>query len=90
MIEGYDIEKRNSQVAGNPAARAPMKVWLFAVLLRHLRSRAFAIEPPVVSDDKPALESERFSAPGERWEGHWRWWLWLPRWSGLQSSIDTC
>lgn len=53
-------------------ARAPLKVWLFGMLLQHLRSRAFAVEPPSASEPKPAVEPERFAPPGDRWEGHWR------------------
>ena len=53
-------------------ARTPLRVWLFGMLLRHLRSLAFAVEPPGMCEVRAAIDPERFAAPGERWAGHWK------------------
>ena len=60
-----------SQLAGFDA-RSPLRVWLYGMLLRHLRSRAFAVEPPGTGATKPAIDPERFAPPGDRWAGHWK------------------
>jgi RNA polymerase sigma-70 factor, ECF subfamily len=59
QLEGFD-------------ARAPLRVWLFAMLVRHLRARMLAPEPNAPRELKPAVDPERFSPSGDRWEGHWR------------------
>lgn len=61
---------------------APLKAWLHGKLLHVIRSRfpevARELDPvdPVDKDADPpcgaAVDSERFSPPGDRWHGHWR------------------
>ena len=55
---------------------APLKAWLHGRLLHVIRVRypevAHSLEEGAAADCGPAVDSERFSPPGDRWHGHWR------------------
>lgn len=55
---------------------APLKAWLHGKLLQVIRSRfpevALELEQNAAAACDAAVAAERFSPPGDRWEGHWR------------------
>lgn len=51
-------------------AKAPLKVWLFGVLVKLLRDRT-GPEEMNANDLRPSVDPARFSPPGDRWDGHW-------------------
>jgi RNA polymerase sigma-70 factor (ECF subfamily) len=55
---------------------APLKAWLHGKLLQVIRSRfsevALELDRDASAPCGAAVAAERFSPPGDRWQGHWR------------------
>jgi RNA polymerase sigma-70 factor (ECF subfamily) len=52
-------------------AQAPLKVWLFSVLLKLLRDQMAPEDMNATAEVSPSVDPARFSPPGDRWHGHW-------------------
>jgi RNA polymerase sigma-70 factor, ECF subfamily len=52
-------------------AKAPLKVWLFSVLLKLLQDVTGPEDLSATDEVGPAVDPVRFSPPGDRWDGHW-------------------